>query len=52
MKETCDQCGLGVAAAFRVIGPKDQELTFCGHHAREHEPKLIDWHFFPVEVMA
>lgn len=36
--DRCDRCG---AQAFvRVELPSGAELTFCGHHARQHEAQL------------
>jgi hypothetical protein len=34
----CDRCG--AAAQLRAVLPSGGELHFCGHHAREHEPRL------------
>jgi hypothetical protein len=36
--DRCDRCG--AAAQVRAILPTGGELFFCGHHAREYEPKL------------
>ncbi|MFB9430781.1 DUF7455 domain-containing protein [Streptoalloteichus tenebrarius] len=36
--DRCDRCG--AAARVRAVLPSGGELLFCGHHAREHEPKL------------
>lgn len=36
--DRCDRCG--AAAQVRVILPSGGELLFCGHHAREHQPRL------------
>ena len=36
--DRCDRCG--AAAAVRVTLPSGGELLFCGHHGREHTPKL------------
>ena len=39
--ETCDKCGLGVAAVTTyVLASSMNQLKFCGHHAREFAPKL------------
>jgi hypothetical protein len=36
--DRCDRCGAG--AQVRAILSTGGELLFCGHHAREYEPKL------------
>lgn len=36
--DRCDRCS--AAARVRAVLPSGGELLFCGHHAREHEPKL------------
>lgn len=36
--DRCDRCG--AAALVRAVLPSGGELLFCGHHAREHEPRL------------
>lgn len=33
--ETCDRCGTGVTAKYRLNLPSGLQLTFCGHHATE-----------------
>jgi len=38
--DRCDRCG--AAAAVRVILLSGGELLFCGHHSREHLPKLAE----------
>jgi hypothetical protein len=39
-QDRCDRCGAQakVLALLRTGG----ELLFCGHHAREHRPRLAD----------
>jgi hypothetical protein len=43
--DRCDRCG--AQARVRVTLPAG-ELLFCGHHAKEHEPRLreiaVDWY--------
>jgi hypothetical protein len=34
----CDRCS--AAALVRAQLPTGNELLFCGHHARKHEPRL------------
>jgi Zn ribbon nucleic-acid-binding protein len=36
--DRCDRCS--AAAKVRALLPSGGELLFCGHHAREYEPKL------------
>jgi hypothetical protein len=36
--DRCDRCG--AAAQVRAILSTGGELLFCGHHAREHGPRL------------
>ncbi|KEI45949.1 DUF7455 domain-containing protein [Saccharopolyspora rectivirgula] len=36
--DRCDRCG--AAAKLRAVLPSGGELLFCGHHAREFEPRL------------
>jgi hypothetical protein len=36
--DRCDRCG--AAAQVRALIPAAGELLFCGHHAREHGPRL------------
>ena len=36
--DRCDRCG--AAAQVRALLPAGGELLFCGHHAREHAPRL------------
>jgi hypothetical protein len=36
--DRCDRCG--AAAKVRASLPNSGELLFCGHHAREHAPRL------------
>ena len=36
--DRCDRCG--AQAYVRALLPSGSELLFCGHHAREFEPKL------------
>lgn len=36
--DRCDRCG--AAAQVRAVLASGGELLFCGHHAREHEPRL------------
>ncbi len=36
--DRCDRCG--AAAKLRALLPSGGELLFCGHHAREFEPRL------------
>lgn len=38
--QRCDRCG--AAAQLRATLPSGGELLFCGHHAREHGPKLLE----------
>ena len=38
--DRCDRCG--AAAAVRVALASGGELLFCGHHSREHLPKLAE----------
>ena len=38
--DRCDRCG--AAAAVRVVLASGGELLFCGHHSREHLPKLAE----------
>jgi hypothetical protein len=37
-RDRCDRCG--AVAAVRVLLPAGDELLFCGHHARQHAPRL------------
>jgi hypothetical protein len=36
--DRCDRCV--AAAQLRALLPAGGELLFCGHHAREHAPRL------------
>lgn len=36
--DRCDRCG--AAAQVKALLPAGGELLFCGHHAREHAPRL------------
>ena len=36
--DRCDRCS--AAARTRALLPGGNELLFCGHHARQHEPRL------------
>ncbi len=36
--DRCDRCS--AAAQVRALLPTGGELLFCGHHAREHAPRL------------
>ena len=36
--DRCDRCS--AAARIRALLPTGAELFFCGHHARQHEPRL------------
>jgi hypothetical protein len=36
--DRCDRCG--AAAQVMALLPTGGELLFCGHHAREHAPRL------------
>ena len=36
--DRCDRCG--AAAQVRALLPAGGELLFCGHHGREHAPRL------------
>lgn len=36
----CDRCG--AAGKTRYVLNNGFDLVFCGHHAREYEPKLVD----------
>ena len=38
--DRCDRCG--AAAQVRAVLPSGGELLFCGHHAREHNERLIE----------
>ena len=38
--DRCDRCG--AAAQVRAILPSGGELLFCGHHAREHNQRLLE----------
>jgi hypothetical protein len=44
--DRCDSCG--AQAYIRAVLPGGNELLFCGHHGRRHEPKLrplaVEWH--------
>jgi hypothetical protein len=37
--DRCDRCG--AAARVRAVLATGGELLFCGHHAREHESRLL-----------
>jgi hypothetical protein len=37
-QDRCDRCG--AAAMLRAVLASGGELMFCGHHAREHGPRL------------
>lgn len=37
--DRCDACGS--QAYFKVVFPSNQELTFCNHHFRASEAKLV-----------
>lgn len=36
--DRCDRCS--AAAQVRAVLPTGGELLFCGHHGREHGPRL------------
>jgi hypothetical protein len=36
--DRCDRCS--AAARMRALLPAGNELFFCKHHARQHEPRL------------
>lgn len=36
--DRCDRCG--AAAKVRAVLASGGELLFCGHHARQHGPRL------------
>jgi hypothetical protein len=38
-REDCDRCG--VRASSVATFPGGGELTFCGHHGREHRAQLL-----------
>ena len=38
--DRCDRCQ--AAAQLRAMLRTGGELLFCGHHAREHTPRLIE----------
>ena len=38
--DRCDRCG--AAARVRAKLPSGAELLFCGHHATEHEARLLE----------
>lgn len=38
--DRCDRCG--ARAKVRAILLSGRELLFCGHHARQHGPKLVE----------
>ena len=38
--DRCDRCG--AAAMVRAVLPSGGELLFCGHHVREHGPRLLE----------
>lgn len=38
--DRCDRCG--ARAKVRAILLSGSELLFCGHHARQHGPKLVE----------
>jgi hypothetical protein len=38
--DRCDRCG--AAAQVRVVLPSGGELLFCGHHARQHNDRLVE----------
>ena len=37
--DRCDRCG--AAAQVRAVLPSGGELLFCGHHARQHNERLV-----------
>jgi hypothetical protein len=39
-QDRCDRCG--AAAKALALLSTGGELLFCGHHAREHRPRLGD----------
>ena len=43
--DRCDRCGAQARVRVTLAGG---DLLFCGHHAKEHEPRLreiaIDWY--------
>jgi hypothetical protein len=44
VSDRCDQCGdcsQAFVRAVKLIDNKRHDLLFCGHHYREHEPKLV-----------
>jgi uncharacterized Ntn-hydrolase superfamily protein len=42
--DRCDRCNAKAQVVVRT--PKGGVLTFCGHHANEHAPKLIGSEYF------
>jgi hypothetical protein len=48
--ETCDRCGPGVRAAWRVTGPGGGELCFCGACAAWYWRSLAaaGWDIWPL----
>lgn len=38
--ETCDSCGVAVAAKVVVALPSGRTLTYCQHHATVYAPGL------------
>lgn len=38
--DRCDRCG--AAAKVRAVLPSGGELLFCGHHARQHNQRLVE----------
>lgn len=38
--DRCDRCG--AAAKTRAVLPSGGELLFCGHHARQHQTRLLE----------
>jgi hypothetical protein len=40
--DRCDRCGAVATAKAVLVG--GGELLFCGHHAREHGPRLNELH--------
>jgi hypothetical protein len=43
----CDRCG---ARAMSISTKEGHMLLFCGHHARNYEPKLAEQGFTSTEI--
>lgn len=44
LADRCDQCGESSQAfvkAIKEFDGKQYDMLLCGHHYREHEPKLV-----------